>query len=71
MIVKVMFVPAFAIESKIIFIEVDDIIKHREVIDDVNKEHVESAVLIEVYIGNVITINELDISLFIVINHKL
>ena len=68
--VKVKLVAALAIEFRLILIEVEEAIKQADKIPDVVNEHVDDAMLMEVYAGNVIITYEPEINLFTDTNHK-
>ena len=68
--VKVKLVAPLTIESRISLIDVVEVMEHREDTPEVVKEHTEPVVSRTVYVGNVITTNDPEISLFIVTNHK-
>lgn len=68
--VKVRLEAAFAIESRINLMEVDDATEHLDCTPEVINVHTDSVVLIKIYYGNVIMINEPEISLFMVTNHN-
>ena len=70
-IVIVKLVLALAIESKFSLIDELELIEHLDAIPEVVREQVELVVLIEVYAGKVITMNDPEISLLTVTNHKL